>query len=231
MLSKLKRLPLYLKTDGFSPTVYRIVRGQIARFHLEKVASLAFAHVLSAETQSLLRGGKVPRAFVARESRAEDVPALADFFGDGDGIARRLSDGNLCFVLLADGAIRAAEWILLGPGDYVEDWRRTRCVFRLPQESCWVYDGIGKGPGAWGTLMKALPVHLQQRGVRVLYTQIDVTNSVSLKSHAALGFVKIGRIFHVRLGSLFMTLYKAAGGSWRRLPGRLHELGLVGQQA
>ena len=81
------------------------------------------------------------------------------------------------------------------------------------------------------SLMSRLPHLLGESGVAEVYLQSDWSNILSTQSHAKLGFRVVGRVFQVAFAGLSIRRYRFNEGRWTRLPGRILDLEISGENA
>jgi hypothetical protein len=161
---------------------------------------------------------RIPKSYQVRLANQSDLPKLADYYGDEQTVEDRLVHGDLCFMTLCQGDIGAAVWLVYGPGECHEDWDELRLSFQFPTGFAWTYAGKGTRMGAWGTLMKQLPVLLTELEINSLVTVIDCDNWQSHDAHQSLGYQKTGLIGSVRLFGFHWAACRPANHHWQLLP-------------
>lgn len=175
---------------------------------------------MAAHRDQLRRLPRIPRAFEVRTVRPDDGPALESFLRDRARTEQLLGSGDTGLLGLADGRVRAMEWVRLGPAEYDWDTRRLGLVFRLPRSYCWLHNGMGGEGGArgpWAMVMGRLPALLEERGIEFAYLQVARDNVYSIRCHESLGFRRVGRVTHMGAGRLRLMRLRAAGETWLRL--------------
>ena len=165
--------------------------------------------------------------YVVRMTVPDDLPALAEYYGDRQRVHDRLERGDRCVMALRNDAVGAAVWLAVGPTGFNEDWDQMRFVCRIPKGAGWSYDGKGTKLGAWGTLMKHIPVHLHELGITKLVTLIDCNNWKSIEAHRSLGYEQIGYVCSIMLLGLRFRLEKPLGQRWQRMPAQLGDVEFV----
>jgi hypothetical protein len=207
--------------------VYLVAQRVADRRWFRAWLTLCAVDVFAVRACDLRRSERLPRVFVVRRAREEDLPALASFSSRAvPPMTDRLRRGDECVMTLADGRICAAVWLAVGPADYPEDWDQLGCIFRVPAGICLTYDGRGTRWGAWGALMACLPPHLERLGVRTVFTLIDCDNRNSLESHRSLGYHPVGRIALMAVLGWALSVCRIGQVAWRVVPGRLGRVAL-----
>ena len=140
------------------------------------------------------------------------------------------SDWNVAicaFITLCQDRIGAAVWLVLGPGEFREDWTELHTFVRFPAGIAWSYDGKGTRWGAWGALMTQLPDMLRELGIRRIVTLIDCNNWQSHDSHRSLGYEKAGLISSAGLFGLWINVCRHANRRWQFLPAQIGAVELL----
>jgi hypothetical protein len=222
LLHPLRRAAQLRRARGTARTVYavinRIVQGPVLGKCLH-ICAVDYWRLPLDENDAPARKSAL---FDVRFAHQQDTDLLAEYFGDRHRVLRRLARGDRCVVAISKGAIGAAVWLGIGPGEFVEDWLELRCAFQFPRGVAWSYDGKGTRLGAWGTMMKQLPFVLRAVNVREVATIIDCNNWQSTDGHRSLGYQSLGVLLHVRLlGLPSLHLFRPANGRWQRLPSHI----------
>jgi hypothetical protein len=221
----------FAKKHGLGRAAYGVVRAAIATLRLRRFFNLCIVEIFHLRIDAMRRDARIPHAFVVRFAGVDDLRSLQSFTGKPAETLQRLQRGDRCMVLLSGSEISATEWACYGPNRYVEDWKELRTVFRIPAQACWLFDGSGKQPGAWGSLMARLPHLLEESNASEVYLQSDWANIPSTQSHAKLGFRVVGRVFHLAVAGLSIRRFRTSDGRWTALPGRILDLEISGELA
>jgi hypothetical protein len=224
--SRLQRLVRLGRAHGPTRVAYRIARKLAALPGVRRCVRFCVVEVLTASTDELRSGGRIPKSFVV-ERAGDDEQVLADYFGHTEFIHERLARNDVCIVTRCNGKIGAGVWLSAGPNDYHENWDELRCVVRFPAGVAWSYDGKGTRWGAWGALMARLPAFLDDLHVDDVYTLIDCDNQESLAGHFSLGYHRVALVGCVAIFGLSVTAYSPCGERWRPAPGRVGKLELT----
>lgn len=202
--------------------------------------SVASLYVLHRLLQALRLGRVVPYALVAQpiggdvyRMTRDDPSTLVRRVGADDPVALRFprprqvnavrwAAGADCHVCEIKGEFAGTIWIQHGA--YDED--EVRCRFELadPETSVWDFDVYVEPRYRIGRTMarmwKAVDRELAAQGVRWSFSRISVFNAASLRSHARLGAVVVGRATFVEIGPLQLAWCTAGGPAWHAcLPG------------
>jgi len=175
--------------------------------------------LMAARGDQLRRLSRIPRAFSVRPAVPEDEPSLGSFLDDAATTAQLVSSGDVGLLALADGQVRAMEWVRLGPAEYDWDASRLGLVFRVPPAYCWLHNGSGgdgSALGPWAMILGRLPAFLEEQGVEVACLQVDCDNPYSVRCHESLGFRKVGRVVAFRFGDRRFVWLRAVGEKWAR---------------
>ena len=226
----LARMLLLRRSRGTARTVYSIVRKVTTLPIVRRCTYFCASDLYRLQLSKATSPTRTPKSFVVRQATGDDLPALADYFGDRALVETRLERGDVCVITLCQDKVGAAVWLTVGPGEYHDDWDDLRCVCRLPAHVAWTYDGRGTKLGAWGTLMAKLPDLLQEHGVTELDTLIDCNGWKSLDSHKSLSYENIGTIARFGAFGLMQSVCKPRRGKWRFLPTRLGEIEFAGRR-
>ncbi len=202
----------------------RILRHPVARERAGIYAGDLWQ--LDLENAALAQAGpptRIPRSYQVRKADENDYSALATYYGNEQTVRERLERGDLCFLTLCQDRIGAAVWMVLGPGEFREDWIEMRSFVRFSAGTAWSYDGKGTRWGAWGVLMKQLPDLLRALGTERIATLIDCNNWQSHDAHRSLGYEKTGLIcsadlFGLRLNACRQRTCRQRTGRWKFLP-------------
>ena len=205
---------------------YRVLSGVLAVTRLRRFVQFAISDVGLLELANPPGPTRLPRIFVPAAAGEVDLDDLRTLYArpSTDQFTLRMRRGMLCFLLRSQGLPVAAEWVALGPGEFHEDVPDLGCIFGFPESSCWLFDGIGRSPGAWGALMRTVVADLHQRGVRYLYNQMNYSDAAALNGHFSMGFRTIGRICFVRFFSWSSVFVRQQSGVWNRVPVDLENL-------
>ena len=222
--SPIARLVRMLRTCGKARTAYAIVRWATAVRWWPKRLQFMVTEVFNVSMSDLDRSQRIPRVFTVRRAEEKDLPALQKYFAAPERVRDRFRRGDVCVMTLAEGEICAAVWLAAGPADIREDWDDIRCVFSVPADVAWSFDGRGAKVGAWGSLMARLPEFLDELHIAEIFTLIDFRNRPSFDSHKSLGYQSVGLIFCLQMFGLALHLFKPRAGKWRRLPTRIGKL-------
>jgi hypothetical protein len=226
ILGRLRELYEYGQRCGQGRLAYRIAIGVTSKLRLKRWIWFSVGDIFCTKVSELGTIARVPRVFTIGAANPEDAPKLGALLGYLERVEQRFREGDRCYLLRCDGEIRAVEWAAVGPKQYWEDVKDYNCVLGIPPGACWLFDGHGRAPGAWGTLMKSMPGQLQQLGVHTVYNHVDFNNPLSYSSHRSLGFVPAGKLLRVKLAGLSFTVYRGTSPGWRFLPGRIRDLEL-----
>lgn len=192
----------FARSHGLSRATYRVVRAVLSRLDSARWLNLFVADVYTAGIGELKSIRRLPRAFTVRPAGDGDLDRLQVFFAKTEHVTERLARGDLCLMLTAGKEICAAEWLAIGPCDFDEDGPELGCVFRVPEGGCWLYDGKGTSPGAWGSLMGCLAGFLAERSVKRVFSQVEYANVRAARAHESLGCRRAGGIWHLRFFGL-----------------------------
>lgn len=226
----LARMLLLRHTRGSARAMYSMLRKVTSLPILRRCVYFCAGDLYYLQLAKSKSAARTPKSFVVRQATGEDLPALADFFGERELIDSRFERGDLCIITLCQDNIGAAVWLAVGPGEYHDDWGDLRCVCRLPAHVAWTYDGRGTKLGAWGTLMARLPDLLRKHGVTDLVTLIDCNGWKSIDAHKSLSYQHIGVIARLGVFGLKQSVCKPCPGSWRFLPTQLDKIEIVGRR-
>jgi hypothetical protein len=221
--SRVSKINQLQQSRGYKRTLYAILR-RILR-HPATHGRVGFYAgdfwQLDLESMTLAQTGpatRVPRSYQVRMADENDLPALAAYYGNEQTVRERRKRGDLCFLTLCQDHIGAAVWLVLGPGEFREDWVEMHSFVRFPAGTAWSYDGKGTKGGAGGVLMKQLPELVRALGTRRIATLIDSNNWQSHDAHRSLGYEKTGLICSADLLGLRMNACRQRTGDWKLLP-------------
>jgi hypothetical protein len=225
-LGKILSLLRVAKHLRSSQLAYRVLVGVLAVTRLRRFVQFAISEVGLWDLANPQGPVRLPRVFVPTVAGEMDLDHIRTLYAgrSADQFTLRMRRGMLCFLLRSQGLPVAAEWVALGPGEFAEDAPDLGCIFGFPESSCWLFDGIGRSPGAWGALMRAVVADLHQRGIRYLFNQMKYSDIAALNSHFSMGFRIIGRICFVRFFSWSRIFVRQQSGVWNRVPVDLEKL-------
>lgn len=167
--------------------------------------------------QPIAQSPRLPQRRAARFSsrflRPGD-PALKALPAERAVLRRRFAQGAECLALYRGETLVATLWFVVGP--YLEDEVRCRFV-PLPARRCsWDFDvyvdPAHRLTGAFAALWDAADAELARRGVIASLSRISAFNPGSLRGHASLGAVPVGRADFLRLGPL--QIMRTPGRPW-----------------
>ncbi|MBK1696017.1 GNAT family N-acetyltransferase [Rhodovibrio salinarum] len=141
-------------------------------------------------------------------------PALKALPSDRAVVKRRFAQGAECLALYRDDTLVGTLWFVVGA--YLEDEVRCRFV-PLPSGRCsWDFDvyvdPAFRMTGAFAALWDAADAELARRGVVASLSRISAFNPASLRGHASLGAVPVGRADFLCLGPLQVMRASCAPG-------------------
>lgn len=159
--------------------------------------------------RSLLPEG-LAKNLTFREIHAGD-PEIALMFARPGVMETRFAQGAICFGTFQRDTLIGYIWFAFGK--YLED--ETRCIYLLPKDHPSVFDfdlfvmpekrmGIGF-MGVWHGANR----YLWDRGVRYTFSRLSRYNTASRRSHARLGWRRVGKAVFIKLWRLqvmFTTL-------------------------
>lgn len=116
----------------------------------------------------------------------------------------RFASGAICYACQVKGQFAGTIW--LQRGSYEEDEVRCRYVLAEPTTGVWDFDVYVEPAYRLGRTMSRLwqevDADLASQGVRWSFSRISRFNASSLRSHARLGAVTVGKACFVMLGPL-----------------------------
>lgn len=135
-------------------------------------------------------------------------PVVSRFPRPPHVIARRFSDGAICFAAESEGEFAGYLWLTRNA--YEEDEVRCRYEFRPPELCAWDYDvyvepkyRIGR---TFARLWEAANCHLAGQGVRWSLSRISAFNMASISAHQRLKAEKIATATFITLGPVQISL-------------------------
>jgi len=206
----------------------------------ESGASIACLYLLHRLLLALRLGRVVPYALVAQPIGADVYRATRD---DPSTLVRRVgAEDPMALRFPRPPQVNAARWaagadchvcevkndfagtIWIQRGAYDED--EVRCRFELvaPETSVWDFDVYVEPRYRVGRTMarmwKAVDRELAAQGIRWSFSRISLFNGASLRAHARLAAVIVGRAIFVQIGPLQLAWCKGTGPAWHAsLPG------------
>ena len=151
--------------------------------------------------------------FEVRECTVDDLPLLGQLPGDpavvtpsGRRAERRMRDGGTPWLSIENGKVAFGCWIFTGRAP-VFGGRDGGAP--LPDDGVLLEDsqavptfrGRGVAPATW----TAIADRLAERGIRSIYTKVDVENIPSTKAVQKAGFREVGKMRVVRTRGRFTT--------------------------
>ncbi len=217
LLAPWRRFMLLRKTRGMWRACYSLSRKLLKVTGLRSTLHLCASDLLLLPVSESHQPKRTPASYTVREAGAEDVAALADYYGSSAKVRRRLAEGNRCIITLCAEVIGAAVWLAPGPCEFNEDEDELSCTIIIPPNTAWTFDGRGTRLGAWGTLMARLPQLLPAWNVDTLATLIDSNNWQSLDAHVSLGYQTLGTFICTGTRWHRRPIYRSRSGPSRRL--------------
>jgi hypothetical protein len=160
------------------------------------------------------------RAFVSARPGASmridrvgpDDAIVAQFPRPPDVIARRFSEGAVCFVATADGRFAGYIWLKLN--GYEEDEVRCRYLPIPLDTTAWDYD-VYVAPEfrmsrAFLRLWDAANDFLRSKGICWTLSRISMFNPSSLGAHARLGIRAVGQAIFIRMARTELAFFSMA---------------------
>lgn len=224
------RLIRFARSHGICRALSRIASRLSDSRWCRRGLQFALAEVYHAPVSQLKRSRRVPGIFNVRPVEADELRVAEAYFAT-PLVNERFRRGDVCLATFLKDKIGGGVWFFTGPNVYSDDWPTHRCTVCVPAGVAWTFHGKGTRMGAWGATMMRLPEYLEEVGAEDVYTLIDYDNQGSIDGHLSLGYRRVGMVVNLRVLGLGLTVYKADGRRWRRLPGRIGRLKLDGNLA
>jgi GNAT superfamily N-acetyltransferase len=141
--------------------------------------------------------GTAIRSTPVRPADVRDLDLLARCFDKRPTFERRFASGEICLVVVADGAIVGYEWFSTKK-EHVEE--RYGYRFPIPGDALYSYDAFTseshRNRGIWRQVMDAAGAVMERQGKRRIIAHVEYGNPGSYAAHLQVGFRPIERYLY-----------------------------------